>query len=47
MLRFLAVALFLANLAWWAWHTPLLGLSTGESYERPLSVFFKTRERRR
>ena len=34
MLRFLAVALFLANLAWWAWHTPLLGLSTVDSAER-------------
>ena len=26
--------LFLANLAWWAWYTPLLGLNTGDSPER-------------
>lgn len=34
MLRALVIALFLANLAWWAWYTPLLGLNTGDSPER-------------
>lgn len=34
MLRALAIALFVANLAWWAWHTPLLGLNTGDLAER-------------
>lgn len=34
MLRALVIALFVANLAWWAWHTPLLGLGSGDSTER-------------
>jgi hypothetical protein len=34
MLRALVIALFLANLAWWAWHTPLLGLGGSDSTER-------------
>jgi hypothetical protein len=34
MLRALTIALFVANLAWWAWHTPLLGLSAGDAAER-------------
>lgn len=34
MLRTLVIALFVANLAWWAWHTPLLGLGSGDSAER-------------
>lgn len=34
MLRALTIALFLANLAWWAWHTPLLGLGSGDTAER-------------
>lgn len=34
MLRALTIALFVANLAWWAWHTPLLGLNTSDAAER-------------
>jgi hypothetical protein len=33
MLRALVIALMLANLAWWAWHTPLLGLGGDDSAE--------------
>jgi hypothetical protein len=34
MLRALVIALFAANLAWWAWHTPLLNLGGGDNPER-------------
>lgn len=34
MLRALVIVLFVANLAWWAWHTPLLGLSVVDAAER-------------